>query len=446
MNLSLPKNVEYIIAKLNENGYSAYAVGGCIRNSILEKEPNDWDITTSAYPEDVIRLFKNTIITGLKHGTITVSIDNELYEVTTFRIDGTYSDNRHPDEVKFTPSLIEDLKRRDFTMNSLAYNYKDSLIDPFKGKDDIDNKILRCVGDPDKRFNEDALRLIRAVRFSCQHNFKIEDKTLSSIHKNCNLIINVSSERIRDELSKILLSEKPSKGIRLLQTTGLLEFIMPELNSCVGFNQMNPHHDKDVFEHIMSVLDNCSCHLIPRLSGLLHDVGKPLCFSIDKKNIGHFYNHNKVSSLIAKEILTRLRYDNNTVKTVCILIGEHMVVANEMKSPALKRFIGRVRTKNLPYLYDLLNADLKGHKPPHDFYKITRLKKSIQGILDRKEPFLLTHLAVNGNDLLNIGYEKGPHIGSELKDLLNIVIKNPSLNTKSELLKIAADKLNNLSI
>ncbi|MDD3225575.1 MAG: CCA tRNA nucleotidyltransferase [Clostridium sp.] len=446
MKLLLPKNVEYIIKTLNDNNYSAYAVGGCIRDSILKKQPNDWDITTSAYPEDIIKLFDKTFKTGLKHGTVTVLVNNELYEITTFRIDGTYSDNRHPDDVSFTSSLFDDLKRRDFTMNSLAYNYKDGLIDPFNGKSDIENKILKCVGDPDQRFNEDALRLMRAVRFSCQHNFKIEDNTLSSICKNCDLIKNISVERIREEFSKILLSEKPSRGIRALQTTGLLEFIMPELNSCIGFNQMNPYHDKDVFEHIMKVLDNCNYSLISRLAGLLHDIGKPLCFSIDKNNIGHFYNHNQVSSVIAKKILTRLKYDNNTIKIVCILVKEHMVVANQMKDPALKRFMARVGTQNLPELYNLLSADLKGHKPPYDFSRITRLKKSIQNIIDKKEPFSLKQLAVNGNDLINIGYKKDPSLGNELKELLDIVIKNPALNTKSSLLKIALDKLNNSPI
>lgn len=441
MEIILPDAVNFIITTLQKNGFEAYAVGGCIRDSILNKIPKDWDITTSASPTDIINLFHKTIPTGLKHGTVTVIIDKFHYEVTTYRIDGKYTDNRHPDNVLFTQSLYEDLQRRDFTMNALAFNYLDGLKDPFNGKADILNGLIRCVGVPDLRFEEDALRLLRAVRFSCEHNFKIDKATFNSIMKNFRLIQSISIERIRDEFSKILLSETPSLGIKTLNATNLLKLIMPELSLCVGFDQHNPHHNKDVFEHILLVLDNTKKNLALRLAALLHDIGKPKCFTLDANGIGHFYGHNKISFQISKEILKRLRYDNYTIDTVGILIKEHMVLANKMKEASIKKFISRVGTSNLPLLFNLLEADLLGHKPPHDFSKIDYFKTSISEILDRKEPFSLNQLAINGSDLINLGYAKGPKIGFMLNEILDLVLENPNLNTKEKLLEIAKNKL-----
>ncbi|AJA46207.1 CCA-adding enzyme [Clostridium pasteurianum DSM 525 = ATCC 6013] len=442
MKINLPKNVEYIIHTLNKNNFSAYAVGGCIRDILINKEPKDWDITTNALPEDIIKIFKDTVPTGIKHGTITVLINGTPYEVTTFRIDGKYTDNRHPDSVIFSNSLYEDLSRRDFTINSISYNHKDGLQDPFNGKNDLQQKIIRCVGTPDLRFKEDSLRILRAIRFSTQLNFKIEQITKHSLQKNSLLIKNVSMERIRDELSKILLTNKPSVGFQLLKETKLLEIILPELSICVGFNQHNPHHYKDIFDHTMMVLDNTSSNLIIRIAALLHDIGKPKCFSIDKNGIGHFYMHNIEGAKISQEILSRLKFDNKTIKTVYTLIKEHLVNRNNLKIPAIKRFINRVGIDNLNYLFDLQIADIKGHTPPHDFSPVFNLKISVNEILAKKDPLNLKDLDITGNDLIKIGYSKGIIIGKTLNELLELVIKNPELNKKNILIPRAIKKLN----
>lgn len=399
-------------------------------------------LSTNALPEDIIKLFKNTVPTGIKHGTITVLINREPYEVTTFRIDGKYSDNRHPDSVVFSNSLYEDLSRRDFTMNSIAYNHKDGLQDPFNGKNDLQQKIIRCVGDPDLRFTEDSLRMLRAIRFSTQLNLRIEQNTINSIKKNYILIKNVSMERIRDELSKILLTDKPSLGFKLLKETNLLEIILPELFICSGFNQHNPHHYKDIFDHTMLVLDNTSNDLIIRIAALLHDIGKPKCFSIDKNGIGHFYMHHMVGAKISQEILSRLKFDNKTKSIIYILIKEHLVNRTQLKMPAIKRLINRVGVNNLNYLFDLQIADIKGHALPHDFSPIFNLKNSVNEILARKDPLKLSDLDITGNDLIKIGYLKGAIIGKTLNELLELVIKNPKLNKNDILISKAKENLN----
>lgn len=441
MKIYLPKNVEYIINTLNENNFSAYAVGGCIRDSLLKRLPKDWDITTNAMPKDIMQIFNDTIPIGIKHGTIAVLLGNVTYEVTTFRIDGKYSDNRHPDKVLFTTSLNEDLARRDFTINAMAYNYKDGLQDPYNGQDDLNNKLIRCVGNPGLRFNEDSLRMLRAIRFSTELNFKIDEDTKSSIIQNQLMIQNVSMERIRDELSKILLSDIPSIGFKELNSAGLLKIILPELSRCVGFNQKNPHHDKDVFEHTLTVLDSSSNNLIVRIAALFHDIGKPNCFTIDEHGIGHFYMHAIEGARISQEILKRLKFDNTTIKTVYILIKEHLVNRNNLKIPAIKKLINRIGIENFPYLLDLQIADIKGHKPPYDFSSILHLKNCVHEIINSKEPLSLKDLKINGNDLINIGYHRGAIIGSTLKELLELVLKNPKLNKKDILIDIANKKL-----
>jgi len=258
MKIHIPPDVNRILDLLNSNGYEGYIVGGCVRDRILNRTPNDWDICTNCSPEKMLEIFScfKVIPTGLKHGTVTVVIDKENYEVTTYRIDGEYIDGRHPEEVKFTNNLKEDLKRRDFTVNAMAYNDKEGLIDHLGGIDDIFNKKIKCVGDPIKRFSEDYLRMIRGVRFSTQLGYSLDDDTFKAIKNLSKNIAGISTERIREELNKILLSTTPSDGIILLNTTNLLEVILPELKACVGFNQRSPHHDKDVFNHILSVVDN----------------------------------------------------------------------------------------------------------------------------------------------------------------------------------------------
>lgn len=436
MNFIIPDDVNYIIDTFQKSGFEAHIVGGCVRDCILGRNPNDWDITTNALPEDMMKLFPHTVPTGIKHGTVTILINNNNYEVTTYRIDGEYSDNRHPDEVIFTDSLKEDLSRRDFTINAMAYNHTSGLIDPFKGLDDIKTKTVRCVGNADKRFNEDALRMIRAVRFASQLNFKIEEDTFSAIIRNHKLIKNVSVERIREELLKILLCEKPSTGITSLKESNLLEHILPEIIPCIGFEQKNPHHDKTVFEHILSVLDNTPPKLVIRLAALLHDIGKPHCFSVDEKGNGYFYGHELKSAEIAEVLLKRLKFDNNTIKKVRILVLEHMHRYSKIKASSIKKFINRVGIENLNDLFELQTADIKGSASPFDFSAVEYMKSEVWKIISQKQPLSTKDLQIDGSDLITLGYKPGKIIGEVLNYLLEKVLEYPELNTKETLIEL----------
>jgi tRNA nucleotidyltransferase (CCA-adding enzyme) len=443
MKILLPQAVVFILDTLSRNNYKAYIVGGCVRDSLLGKQPNDWDITTNALPDQIMNLFLKTMPTGIKHGTVTVVVDGDNYEVTTFRIESAYSDNRHPDQVFFTSNIEEDLSRRDFTINAMAYNPSESLVDAFNSEADLKNKIIRCVGNADERFKEDALRMLRAIRFSTQLNFELNKDTLNSIIHNSSLIENVSLERIRDEISKILICTKPSIGIRLLQQTGLLEYILPELEICVGFNQHNPHHHLEVFDHIMEVLDLTPPDLVIRLAALFHDIAKPKCLTMDENGSGHFYMHEIESAKETEKILKRLRFDNNTISKVCILIREHMQGHNKLKTPSIKKLISRVGTENLNSLFELNIADIKAHKPPHNLDIIYELKEKTSKIINEKQPLAVKDLKINGIDLINADIPKGKSIGAILNTLLDKVIENPELNEKDILLKQALEIYNN---
>ena len=441
MDIRLPQEVEYIINTLNKNGFEAYTVGGCVRDSLLGRAPQDWDITTNALPEKIIDIFDHTVPTGLQHGTVTVVLNKDNYEVTTYRIDGEYLDNRRPDKVIFTSSIEEDLSRRDFTINAIAYNNSKGLVDPFNGKNDLNQRLIRCVGEANLRFNEDSLRMLRAIRFGSQLNFHIDDNTYNSIITNHHLIKNVSMERIRDELSKLLMSNKPSEGIRNLYKSKLLTYVLPELVRCIGFNQCNPHHDKDVFEHIMSVLDHTPASLPVRLAALLHDIAKPQCFTKDEMGIGHFYMHHLKSADIAEDVLKRLRFDNNTIKKVSILIKEHMSGYDLHRNGAIKKFINRVGIENLEDLFLLQKADILSHKESQDLNIILELQEAVDRILKEKQPLSIKDLAVTGSDLIVLGYSPGKLLGLTLNELVEMVLNNPDLNTKEQLLKIAGEKL-----
>lgn len=439
--MNIPLEVKDILNTFHNNGYEAFIVGGCVRDHMLGIVPKDYDITTNALPEEIITLFPKTIPTGIKHGTITVMVNNNAYEVTTYRIDGDYKDNRHPEEVKFVTNIKEDLSRRDFTINALAYNEQHGLKDFFNGQQDLKNKIIRSVGISDKRFNEDALRMLRAIRFSCQLDFQIHVDTLDSIKNNFSLIKNISIERIRDEFSKILLSSSPSKGLLLLETTGILKLILPELQSCVGFDQKTPYHDKDVFMHALSVVDKTPSILHLRLAALFHDISKPQCFFLDEKGISHFYGHPKKGEDVTRTILKRLKYDNETINKVCILVREHMNVLDNPKDSALKRLLNRVGKDIIFDLFKLQRADILSSAPPFLFIKnVDYMDNKISEIIKSDVPLNSKQLAVDGNDLIKeLSIKPGKIIGNILNYLLDRVLDEPTLNTRENLLSLAKE-------
>ncbi len=456
MNL-LERIPEYILNILNileYNNYNSYLVGGCVRDLLLNRQPKDYDITTSALPEQVKSIFSHVVSTGEKHGTVTVVTNEGNVEITTMRKDGIYKDNRRPSIVEFTNNITQDLSRRDFTINAMAIDINGNIIDPFNGINDINNKIIKTVGNPNQRYLEDGLRLMRCIRFACVLNFNIEKETEWAIIRNKNLIKNISVERIKDELCKILISNNPSFGIRKLYEVGLLQYIIPELCDCVNFDQQNPYHHKDVFEHTMLVLDGVSNDIIIRLAALLHDIAKPKTFQLKKVNNknkleqinsillykGTFHYHHIVGMNMAKEILRRLKFDNKTINTVCVLVKEHMSRYDFLKTLNIKKFINRVGVENLDYLFELQIADIKACRPPHDVSKVLKLKEEVKRVIEEKQPLTVKDLNINGYDLMNLGMKPGKEMGLLLKDMLRLVLENPKLNNKEFLIGYAKEK------
>ncbi|ASW41976.1 CCA tRNA nucleotidyltransferase [Clostridium isatidis] len=442
MRIFIPEDVNFIIDKFYKNNFDAFIVGGCLRDLLLNINPKDYDITTSAKPEDTISLFSKTIPTGIKHGTVTVVINNNNYEVTTFRTEGDYLDNRHPSRVDFVTDIKDDLSRRDFTVNALAYNDKLGLIDYFNGIDDLNNKIIRCVGDADKRFKEDALRMLRAIRFSCQLEFEIERKTYRAIINNADLIKNISKERIRDELCKILISRAPSKGIKLLQKTGLLEFIIPELNLLVNYSPLSIKHNRDVFGHTLKVIDNIkNNNLILMLSALLHDVGKLNTLTLEADGIYRFPKHNIEGSIMSKRILKDLKFDNYTVNSVSKLIEHHLVLkVNYMPTRyEIKKYLLEIGENLIYLLFELQKADIKALDNPAPFIKkVDYIRDTVSDILSNEEPLYIKDLNINGEDLIKFfNIPRCKLIGDILNYLLDETLKNPNLNNKESLLNLS---------
>ncbi len=439
--IKMPENAKGIIDKLRTCGYDAYAVGGCIRDSIMGKIPYDWDICTSALPEEVLEVLgeRNIIENGLKHGTVTVHIDGENYEITTFRTDGQYLDNRHPENVTFVRELKEDLSRRDFTMNSLAYNYSEGLIDIFGGRDDINNSIIRCVGNPDKRFGEDALRILRALRFSSQLGFSIEEKTSASIHKNAELLKNISAERIMSEFTKILMGKNVEDV--LMNYKDVIAVFIPEIKPMFGFEQHNPHHVYDVWQHTVKSVACVKNERILRLTAFFHDIGKPKTFTVDSGGKGHFHGHPEVSDRMADDILKRLKTDNNTIATVRLLIKLHDL-RPKADEKNVRRLMYETGKENYPLLMDIKRADALAQNPEMHGYKleyIAQLENIYKQELEKKSAFNLKTLAVNGRDIINTGVRDGRTIGMILEYLLDRVIDGDIENDKQLLLDKAAE-------
>ncbi len=434
MNL-LSKEAEKAINLLHKGGYEAYAVGGCVRDMIMGRECQDTDITTSALPEEIKEVFSSfrTVDTGIKHGTVTVIIDGVPLEITTYRIEKGYSDGRHPDKVIFTSNLEEDLKRRDFTVNSIAYSPANGFIDPFGGKKDIERKILRCVGNPTERFTEDSLRILRGLRFSSVLGFEIEKNTAEAMRYCKELLKTVSNERIFSELTKLLCGKNVREIIE--NYSDILEIILPEIKGMKGFDQHNFHHIYDILTHTAVVTESIPAISHLRFAALFHDCGKADCFSLDEKGIGHFYSHPSISARKANEALLRLKSDTKTREKVVKLVKVHDTPIEESERIIKKR----LRSMGNELFFDLIKlqrADTKGLSP--DFHNRERhfdtLEKMARQIIESDECFSLKDLNINGNDLIKEGFS-GKKIGAALSCALEAVIDGKVKNEKGELIR-----------
>lgn len=442
MKITLPRKVLMIINNLQLHGYEAFAVGGCVRDSILARRPEDWDITTSAKPEEIKRLFRRTVDTGIEHGTVTVIIGKDSYEVTTYRVDGAYEDGRHPKEVRFTSRLEEDLQRRDFTINAMAYNDDVRLVDVFGGMKDLNHHLIRCVGDPGERFSEDALRILRAVRFSAQLNFPIEPDTAEAIKELAPTLEKISAERIQAELVKLLVSPHPER-IRDAYELGITKVILPEWDAMAGVEQNTPHHRYDVAEHTIRAMKYVKRDKILRLTMLFHDMGKPSTKTTDENGRDHFKGHALVSEEIARKVLRRLKFDNETVKTVTRLVCYHDY-RMEATPKNVRRAMNRIGVELFPYYLAVRMADAKAQSPYRRREKIENIvavRKLYQEALLEENCVTLRQLAVSGRDLMDLGMKPGREIGSMLSELLEYVIDDPKRNEKEILRGYVKEKL-----
>ena len=434
--IHLPDNVHKIIATLQAHGHEAYAVGGCVRDSILGRTPGDWDITTSAMPEETKALFDKTFDTGIEHGTVTVLLGKVGYEVTTYRIDGKYEDSRHPSEVTFTRNLRDDLLRRDFTINAMAYNEKDGLIDIFGGLNDLNAKTIRCVGNAKERFSEDALRILRGIRFAAQLGFQIEEETRQGMSELAPTLQNISAERIQVELIKMITSDRPEL-LREAYLLGLTKVFLPEFDEIMCTTQETPHHMYTVGEHTLHAMMNVRTDKILRLTMLLHDMGKPALKTIDEKGTAHFKKHAIESERIAKTVLKRLKFDNDTLNKVAKLFFYH-----DYRMPAtaknVRRAMNIIGEDLFPYYMEVRRADVMAQSMylrDEKIQNLDEIEKKYGDIISAGQCVSLKDLAVTGRDLIAAGITPGKEIGEKLNQLLDIVIDDPSLNTKETLLK-----------
>ena len=441
MNIVLPENVKLIIDNLNKNNFEAFIVGGCVRDSIIGLTPHDWDICTNAKPEEIKKCFENfnTFDSGIKHGTISIVLDGEVFEVTTYRIDGTYSDNRRPDNVTFTSDITKDLARRDFTINAMAYNEQSGLIDPYGGRNDLSDKIIRCVGNPDFRFKEDALRIIRALRFASVYNFAIDNKTSESIHKNADLLKNIAVERISVELNKLLCGNGAEEILNNYRD--VIAVFVPEIKPMFDYNQHTKHHNRDLWHHTTYSVKSIDNNPLLRMSMLLHDIGKPKACKRDDNGTCHFKCHPKYSAEMADTILRRLKYPTDFIETCLTLIKYHDVRFNGSKRQ-LRHVMSAIGDKNVELLLKIQRADIMAQSDYKHKEKLEKLYLACQAykeILADKDCFTLKQLEINGNDIKNLGVDEGVKIGKILKMLLSLVIEDKLKNEKSALIKRAEE-------
>ena len=435
--INLPEKVKFIIDTITGAGFEAFAVGGCIRDSILGRNPADWDITTSAKPQQVKALFAKTFDTGIQHGTITVLLDKEGFEVTTYRIDGEYEDSRHPKEVVFTSNLLEDLKRRDFTINAMAYNETTGLVDAFGGLEDIDRGVIKCVGDPLERFSEDALRIMRAIRFSAQLGYEIEENTKQAIIELAPTLQNISAERIQVELVKLLCSPHPDY-LKIMYDTGVTKIVLPEFDRCMETPQIHKHHMYDVGTHTLVALKETPEDKVLRLAVLLHDIGKPRALEVDEEGITHFHGHQIISRDMSEEILKRLRFDNDTIYKVAKLVEFHDYGNSvEPTKTIVRRAVHRIGEDIFPMLYHVKRADMLAqslYKREEKLLLLEDWQRLYEQIVADKECVSLKTLAVTGKDLIAEGLKPGKEIGEILQALLQYVLDNPEKNEKDILI------------
>lgn len=437
MQIRLPEKVHNIINTLEEAGYEAYAVGGCVRDSVLGRTPDDWDITTSAKPDEMKRLFPRTVDTGIKHGTITVLLGGEGFEVTTYRIDGTYEDGRHPSEVTFTASLKEDLRRRDFTINAMAYNERDGLVDLYGGLADIENQVIRCVGNAEERFDEDALRMLRAVRFSAQLGYRIDETTGEAIKALAPNLQKISAERIQVELVKLVISPHPDY-LRNAYELGITAQVLPEFDLCMETPQRHKHHCYDVGEHILHSMLGVEPDKVLRLGMLFHDIGKPQTLTIDPDGTTHNKRHPFEGEKITRKVMRRLKFDNDTTDKVTKLVLYHDYDIAPTEA-GVRRAVNRIGEEIFPMIFSVRRADIAAQSDymrEEKLAKVAYIEKLYRGILSRKEAVTLKDLAISGNDLIAEGMPPGRQIGETLSALLERVLDDPSLNTKEILLKL----------
>lgn len=437
LQINLPEKVQYIIHTLEEAGFEAYAVGGCVRDSLLGREPDDWDITTSARPQQVKAAFPRTIDTGIQHGTVTVMMGKEGFEVTTYRIDGEYEDSRHPKEVIFTANLVEDLKRRDFTINAFAYNDRSGIVDAFDGMEDLRNGIIRCVGEAKERFTEDALRMMRAVRFSAQLGYLIENKTKEAIKELAPNLKNISAERIQVELVKLLQSPHPDY-LRIAYDLGITKVILPEFDKAMATPQNNPHHVYNVGEHLLQTLLYVEPDRSLRIAALLHDIAKPDTEEIDSDGISHFHGHAELGEEKAAAILRRLKFDNDTINKVKKYVKYHDYTI-EATPRTVRRALNKIGKEHFEQVLCLKRADMLAQSTYQREEKqenLRQVRELYEAIVKKEECVSLKDLALSGKDLMAIGVPQGKQLGIILQQLLEDVLENPEHNTKEYLTEL----------
>ena len=436
LEIEIPQGAAWVLKQLRDAGYEAYVVGGCVRDSLLHRMPDDWDITTSAKPEDTKRIFRRTVDTGIQHGTVTVMVDRTGYEVTTYRIDGEYADGRHPEHVTFTASLLEDLKRRDFTINAMAYSPAEGLVDEFDGIGDINRRVIRAVGDPVQRFTEDALRMMRAIRFSAQLDYRIDEDTREGIRLLAPNLQKVSAERIRVELEKLLLSEHPEE-LKEAYELGLLRQFLPELSECMECGQNNPHHCLSVGDHILCAVKAARRDKVLRLALLLHDIAKPQVKTTDENGIDHFHGHAARSAALADRILRDLKYDNQTREAAVRLIAWHDRNLGD-SLPEIRKSISELGEEWFLPLLEVKTSDVEAqsdYQRDEKLGKIEYWRNAFEEIRRAGDCLSLKDLVVSGKDLIAAGAAPGKEIGRILHEMLEEVLREPAHNTREYLLE-----------